>query len=608
MKKKSLLTASIRSFALGAKTATKPFIGLAIFSLLSGILSLASIGSFSLLINKVSEMIQTSGFQSLHIVEVSIQLLPYFAILFAAYFFPSVVTNWQNYYQTVFSERFMTAIQLLFVKKQSTMDAATLESSLYQSKIQQGNEWGKNSLVAIIMQNFAALSFLATVIITLIALLAIDYRLAIIATVSCLPLYYIEQKYSRKLFQVRRLHTDEKRLTMNRVSLFHSQYSLIELNMFGSSKKFIHELDQVMNEQDDKIISLQKSKNNFQTFLRIYTVLLSVVTGVLIVQKGISGVVPIGLMVFAFSAYNSFYAAMSNFFLSLSFAQDASRYVIIWFEVFDTLPFITTKEQAIIPDYEHPPTIEFVGVSFSYPGNDKKSLSNINLLIKPEEKLAIVGMSGAGKTTLIKLLARVYDPTEGQILVNGTDLKDIDVKSWQNYLGVMFQSYGTYNVTIEESVALGRSGDTIDQENIETSLELAGAHDFVSGLAKGLKTLIWKGFKNGTDLSKGEHQRLAIARIFYRNPLVYVLDEPTSSVDALTAQKIFNNFEQKTVGKTVILISHNFSTVKDSSNIVVLEGGTIIEQGAHAELHSKNGRYTELYDSQANAFENKAIA
>lgn len=602
MKTKGLFSTAIKSFRLGARLAPRAFWGYVIFSMLGGLLSLATIGSFSLLVNKVSEMIATGGSIYMPLSVIITEFLPYIGLLLASYFIPSAVGDFRQYFEAVFNEKSMTGLSKLFAQKQSTLDAATIESSEYQNKIQQGNEWGRGAIISLVMRITTALSSLVSIVVALVVLVSIDIRLAGIAVISALPLYYVEQRFNRELFRIRRLRTDSKRIIGDRLGLFQSQYSLIELNMFNSSSKFVAEVGEHMDREDEKIVALQGRKKLVQVLYRFYSALLSIASGLLVVQRGLSGRLPIGSMVFAYSAYSNFYGSVFQFFGHLALAQDSTRYALIWFDVFETRPIITSKEGALVPSYEHPPIIEFVNVSFRYIGSEYDALTNINLTIRPGEKLAIVGLSGAGKTTLIKLLSRVYDPTEGYILVGGVDLRDIDLVSWHDVLAVMFQTYGKYNVTVEESVALGRNGRTIHYDNVETAILKAGAQPFVSKLKDGIKQLIWKGFKNGTELSGGEHQRLAIARIFYRDALISVLDEPTSSVDALTAQLIFKNLEDQTLEKTVILISHNFSTVQDASNIVVLENGTIIEQGTHESLHSARGRYSELYDMQAGAF------
>ncbi|MCI0752091.1 MAG: ABC transporter ATP-binding protein/permease, partial [Flammeovirgaceae bacterium] len=225
-------------------------------------------------------------------------------------------------------------------------------------------------------------------------------------------------------------------------------------------------------------------------------------------------------------------------------------------------------------------------------------LTNLSFTIKPGEKIAIVGVNGAGKTTLIKLLCRIYDPTEGVIEINGTDLRDLHLEDWQNAIGILFQDFPIYNLTIKESIGVGRISERIRQEKLEQAAKFSGADEFITDYDQ----LIWKEFKDGIDLSKGQHQRLAVARMFYRNAAITILDEPTASIDAVTEEKIFSSLEKNTEGKTVILITHRFSTVKNANKILMLEQGAIIEQGSHRDLMRLQEKYAALYTMQANRY------
>ena len=202
------------------------------------------------------------------------------------------------------------------------------------------------------------------------------------------------------------------------------------------------------------------------------------------------------------------------------------------------------------------------------------------------------------KTTLIKLLCRVYDPTEGEILINNKPLRQLKLADWQSAIGILFQDFPIYNLTIRESIGVGKIESPFNQGQMEEASRFSGADEFISNYDQ----LIWKEFKDGIDLSKGQHQRLAVARMFYRNAAITILDEPTASIDAVTEEKIFSSLEKNTTGKTVILITHRFSTVKNANTILMMEKGEIIEQGSHRELINQNGRYAELYNMQVKRY------
>lgn len=196
----------------------------------------------------------------------------------------------------------------------------------------------------------------------------------------------------------------------------------------------------------------------------------------------------------------------------------------------------------------------------------------------------------------------MYDPTQGTILIGGIDLKDIDLDYWRNYLGVLFQDFSNFQMTAKEAIAISRPNDSLDEEKVLWASKMAGTHEFIEELPKKYDQLIWKGFKDGVELSKGQFQRMAVARIFYRDALISVLDEPTSAIDAVAEEKIFEVLETKMEGKTSILISHRFSTVKNADKIAVIEHGELKELGSHKELMAKNGRYAELYNMQASRY------
>jgi ABC-type multidrug transport system fused ATPase/permease subunit len=206
------------------------------------------------------------------------------------------------------------------------------------------------------------------------------------------------------------------------------------------------------------------------------------------------------------------------------------------------------------------------------------------------------------------LLCRVYDPTEGNIYINGIDLRDVHLEDWHNAIGILFQDFPVYNLTIRESIGVGRidSGDnpgTNDDGRLTRAAQFSGADEFINSYDQ----LIWKEFKGGIDLSKGQHQRLAVARMFFRNAVITILDEPTASIDAVTEEKIFSSLETHMEGKTVILITHRFSTVKNADKILMLEHGKLIEQGSHRDLLKLQSKYAALYQMQAKRYREEDV-
>lgn len=249
---------------------------------------------------------------------------------------------------------------------------------------------------------------------------------------------------------------------------------------------------------------------------------------------------------------------------------------------------------------DRPLRIEFRNISFRYSKNKPYVLNNVNLTIEPTQNVAIVGENGAGKTTLIKLLLHLYEPESGEILINGTNIKDIDQNLLRKNVSAIFQEYQTYLGTVEENIGFGNLDQIGDSEKIRVAAELSGADEIAKKYPKGYKTLLGHWFEEeGEELSGGQWQKIALARAFFSDAKVLVMDEPTASLDPKAEYEVFEKLLEKTRNKTLVLISHRFSTVRQADKIFVLENGQITESGNHDELMTKNGTYANLFNLQA---------
>jgi ATP-binding cassette subfamily B protein len=247
--------------------------------------------------------------------------------------------------------------------------------------------------------------------------------------------------------------------------------------------------------------------------------------------------------------------------------------------------------------------VSFEDVHFTYPGAEQEALRGIDLTLRPGEVIALVGENGAGKTTLIKLLCRLYDPAIGSVRLDGMDLRAIDPGQWRQRIGVVFQDYVHYYLTAEENIWLGNIAQPADRGRIRAAAHRSGVDEALERLPQGYETLLGKLFEGGSELSVGEWQKLALARAFYRDASIVVLDEPTSSLDPLAEAELFAHFRKLIAGRSAILISHRFSTVQMADRIYVLEGGRITESGTHTQLLDANGQYARLYRAQAQYYQ-----
>lgn len=247
------------------------------------------------------------------------------------------------------------------------------------------------------------------------------------------------------------------------------------------------------------------------------------------------------------------------------------------------------------------PGIEFQDVSFSYPGSKPKVIKNLNLKIRPGEKVAIVGHNGAGKTTFVKLACRFYKASQGKILINGVDITEVKGKSWYRNIAVLFQDYNTYpQLSARENIMIGKVGGA--KGRVIRASKMARAHEFIKEYKDGYEQILSEKFKGGTRPSTGQWQKIAIARFFYRNAPLIIFDEPTASIDAVSEKKIFDKIYRFFKGKTVIIISHRFSTVRNADRIIVFDKGRIVEQGSHEELVALGGVYARAFGLQAEGY------
>jgi ATP-binding cassette subfamily B protein len=425
--------------------------------------------------------------------------------------------------------------------------------------------------------------------------------LVLFALLAAAPVYFFYKKYSMEVFRIRYFSLDDHRIIGNRMSHFEDLQKAVDVILLKLKTWLKGEISDRKRSFNQKITVAERKKAISYGVLSFWYLLFLFAAIALMTKAALAGSIAVGGLLLAFSTYTRFYQTVNGYIESISYAEEASRYAARWFTLFELRPKINSKENAVRNSFDEPPLIEFKDVSFRYPSQGSENpfvLQHLSFSIRPGQKIAIVGVNGSGKTTLIKLLCRVYDPTEGGIYVDGTDLRDIHLEDWQGAIGILFQDFPVYNLSIRESIGVGRITEIKNEERLGQAARNSGADEFITDYDQ----LIWKEFDGGIDLSKGQHQRLAVARMFYRNAAITILDEPTASIDAVTEEKIFSSLEKNMEGKTVILITHRFSTVKNANKILMLEQGQIIEQGSHRELMQLQGKYAELYNMQAKRY------
>ncbi len=326
----------------------------------------------------------------------------------------------------------------------------------------------------------------------------------------------------------------------------------------------------------------------------------------IIIWRTVSGQFTIGDLTFLAGSFQGLRRLLEGMLLRFSTIAERALYLKDLFDFFDIEPEIAappdTKAVRRIPDPIKDGFV-FENVSFRYPGTDPWVLRDMSFRLRAGEKLALVGENGAGKTTVTKLLARLYDPTEGRILLDGRDLREFDPEELRQHVGVIFQDFVRYHMTAADNVAVGRIEEREDRPRLESAAERSLASTVIEGLPKQYDQMLGRRFDGGVELSGGEWQKVALGRAYMRDAQLLILDEPTAALDARAEYEVFQRFAELTVGKTAVLISHRFSTVRMADRILVLQHGTVLEQGTHEELMAKGGHYAELFQLQARGYQ-----
>jgi ATP-binding cassette subfamily B protein len=320
---------------------------------------------------------------------------------------------------------------------------------------------------------------------------------------------------------------------------------------------------------------------------------------VFVAIRGAAGLLDPGSVVLVIGAFASVAGTLGQISSTFVAVDQHTTFLEDYFSFLAIAPLVPAPAVRVAPPAWHIHDIEFDNVTFTYPGGLEPAVKDLTLHIRRGELMALVGENGAGKSTLVKLLLRFYDADEGAVRVGGINLRDLDPEELRSRIGVLFQDYASYELTVRENVVMGRPGGTPDDERVRQALRTARSDWLLQKMPNGLDSKVGRLFEGGHDLSGGEWQRLALARIMYRDADIWILDEPTSSLDPEAEAAIFAELKENLRGRIGIVISHRFSTVRIADRIAVIAGGRVAELGSHDELLRAGGRYAELFELQA---------
>jgi ATP-binding cassette, subfamily B, bacterial len=443
---------------------------------------------------------------------------------------------------------------------------------------------------------------LVTIVLMAGLLISLHYLLVVLALGAAFLSLILESRVNSRLYHFFYKETPEEREREYVGELLVQPKNTKEIRAYVLSDYLLgrhHKLSEDLFSQREK---MYRSGVRVSLLTGIVTATTLALAYVFIAIRGIEGTIDPGGVVLVIGAFTSVSGTLGQISSTFVAVDQHTTFLDDYFS------FLAIGQLLPVPDDPEaiPETsingIEFNNVRFTYPGGSAPAVEGLNLEIKKGELMALVGENGAGKSTLVKLLLRFYDADEGAVLVGGVDVKNMDPKALRSRIGVLFQDYATYELTIRENVTLGRPDGNADDDQVLKALKDSRSEWLVKKMSNGLDSKVGRLFEGGHDLSGGEWQRLALARIMYRNADVWILDEPTASLDPEAEAAIFAELKENLKGRIGIVISHRFSTVRIADRIAVIDGGRVTELGTHEELLLRKSQYARLFELQASGY------
>ena len=496
-------------------------------------------------------------------------------------------------------------VNVAILEKALQLDLRHFEDAEFYDKLTRARREASSRPLSLIQGNFQLLRNALTLAGYIALLVGFSGWMVLALLAATVPAFVAEARFSGAAFRLRNWRSpDARRLNYLEYVMANDEHAK-EVKLFGLGPLLL-ERYRGLSERfyaEDKALATRRT---------VWAYLLSLVSTLvfygcyaLIVVATARGGLSLGSMTLYLAAFRQGQLSFQSILTAVGGMYEDTLYMSNLFEFLE----IPVGRERAAPATAAPVAvlaeegIRFEGVGFRYPDSEKWALRGVDLFLPKGQSLALVGENGAGKTTFIKLLAGLYRPTEGRVLLDGRDLKDWGDEELRRRIGVIFQDFNQYQLLVRENVAFGSVEHLGDELRVKRAVDQGGARELVSGLADGLETQLGRWFKGGAELSGGQWQKVALARAFMREEAdILILDEPTAALDAEAEHAVFERFRQLTAGRTAILISHRFPTVRMADRILVLDGGRVIEDGTHAALLAAGARYATLFKLQASGY------
>lgn len=525
-----------------------------------------------------------------------------FILLILSLIIPDLLSIILIYYARISHRKIDEIVNIEFSSKKASLDLEQIENPQIDALLRRVSEnlWRIRWFFSDSYVIFRSLFMILAVLISMIFIKPIISLIIIIFTT---PELIVWMKSWKTVWTIDALSWSIKRKYNTLRNYIWWQKSIIDIKLSWNIKYFIDKLYQIitpfLKEQQANDLNRAKKMSIAVIFSKIW-ILIAVL---ILINDVLNKNIQIWTFLFAFALIWTLQWSISDFFQISAQGYENSLYIKDFFNLLNLKKSMKYSDNPIFLKPWITPKIELKNVSFTYPDKDKEILHKFNLTINPWEKIAVVWVNWAGKSTFVKLLTRFYDVSSWEILIDWNNIKDLDINSWWSSVWYMPQDATNYTFEVRESIAMSDTSQKIDMKKVEKSAELSLASEFIKDFKEWFQQQLWKHFDDGEWLSWGQWQRMNLARIFYKEPQVYILDEPTSAMDAEAEAKIFENLANLPKDKTVIFISHRFSTIRQADRICLIEDGKIAELGTHEELINNNSTYKRLFELQAKWYE-----
>jgi len=503
-----------------------------------------------------------------------------------------------DFFDSVLADRFIRHISTQIMEHASRLDLTLYEDPAFCDKMERARVQGTDRVMMIQMAGRLVQQAITTVSLAA-GIFFFSPWLLFFLVICVVPAFLGETHFAFLGYSLNFQQTPQRRLLEYLRVLGGSKESAKELKLFGLGPFLVHRYRKISDELHRQTVGLAKRKLLLGSLLTLLGTVGYYGTYAYVIYQTVIGAWSLGQLTFLAGAIAGASTNIQALFSTFSGIADQALFLTDLLDFLAVRPRIVSKAGAIAAPRPIRRGIEFKDVWFAYPSNPNPILRGISLHLAPRERIALVGENGQGKTTIAKLLTRLYDPTEGQILLDGIDLREYDLEDLWKEVGVIFQDFMRYDMTARENIAMGRVESADDRFQMRAAAMKSYAESLIRKLPKGYDQLLGCRFEGGIELSGGEWQKIALARAHLREAQLLILDEPTAALDARSEHEVFERFTELAEGKMTLLISHRFSTVRMADRILVLKDGRITEQGSHDELVRNGGHYAEMFELQA---------